>query len=143
MLRSILPCAAMLALPASAALAAPAVTVGEAWCRAAPTAAPAAACYLTLTADAADRLTAVESPAGARSEIHTMSLEGGVMRMRKLPDGLPLPAGKAVVLRPGAEHLMIIAPKEAFRAGATIGLTLRFEKTPPLKLSVPVRVSAP
>lgn len=113
------------------------------WCRAAPAAAPAAACYATLKASADDRLVAVESRAGARSEIHTMSLDGGIMRMRKLPDGLALPTGKAVVLKPGAEHLMIIGPKQPFTAGSTVELTLKFAKAKALTLRAPVKIVAP
>lgn len=134
-----LPILAVTAL-AGAAQAAPAkVTVEGAWCRAAPKGAPAGGCYLTLTAQAADRLVSVETPAAARAEIHTMSMDGGVMRMRKLTDGLALPAGQAVALKPGAEHLMVIGPKIDLVAGASVPLTLRFKSAAPVTISVPVK----
>jgi len=128
----------------SLAAPAPKVTVANAWCRPAPTGAPAGGCYVTLTASADDRLVAVETTAADHGEIHTMSMEGGVMRMRKLPDGIALPAGQTVMLKPGAEHLMVITPKIALKEGVKVPLTLKFHKAPPVKVVAIVRApSAP
>jgi len=126
--------------PATQAPAAVAVT--GAWCRATPVGAMAGGCYLTLTASADDRLVSAATPAARRAEIHSMDMTGGVMRMRQLKDGLALPAGKAVALKPGAEHLMIIGPNQALAAGGTMPLTLTFKKAPPRKISVPIRDAA-
>lgn len=123
--------------PATQAPAAVAVT--GAWCRAAPVGALTGGCYLTLTATADDRLVSVATPAARRAEIHSMDMTGGVMRMRQVKDGLALPAGKAVSLKPGAEHVMIIGPKQTLAAGGTVPLTLTFKKAPPQKISAPVR----
>ncbi|MBI1685764.1 copper chaperone PCu(A)C [Caulobacter hibisci] len=137
----LLPLAA-LALASSALAAPPAkVAVADAWCRAAPAGAMAGGCYVTLTAAADDRLVAVETPAAKRGEIHIMSMDGGVMRMRKLADGIALPAGQAVALKPGAEHLMIIGPKIALKDGAKVPLTLKFAKAPPVTVEAPVRTA--
>ncbi|HMP63266.1 MAG TPA: copper chaperone PCu(A)C, partial [Phenylobacterium sp.] len=87
-------------------------------------------------------LTAASSPAGERVEIHTMTTEGGIMRMRELSDGLPLPAGESVALRPGAEHLMLMAPAAALNEGESVEITLTFEKAPAQTLTAQVR-SAP
>jgi copper(I)-binding protein len=137
--------AASVAALASAAQAAPAakVVATDAWCRPTVAGAMAAGCYVTLTAKGDDRLIAVETTAADHGEIHTMSMDGGVMRMRKLPDGLALPAGKAVALKPGADHIMLIAPKTALKEGGKAPLTLKFKsgasvtidavvKTPPM-----------
>lgn len=132
---------AALALPSLAGAKSPAVQVKDAWCRAAPKGALAGGCYLTLTAGADDRLVAVETPAAGRAEIHTMSTDGGVMRMRKLADGVALPAGKPVALKPGAEHLMIIGPKIALTPGAKVALTLRFRNAAPVAVAAPVRTA--
>ena len=131
--------AAAILTAASTAAAAPKVQVADAWCRAAPVGALAGGCYVTLTASADDRLVAVETPAADHGEIHTMSMDDGVMRMRRLADGLALPAGKPVSLKPGAEHLMIIAPKQPLTAGRAIKLTLRFAKAPAVTLTAPIR----
>jgi copper(I)-binding protein len=129
------------AIPSLAAAKPPAVQVSDAWCRAAPKGALAGGCYLTLAAGADDRLVAVETPAAARAEIHTMSMDGGVMRMRKLADGLALPAGKPVALKPGAEHLMLIGPKIALTPGAKVALTLRFKSAAPVIVTAPVKMA--
>ena len=134
----------MLAIPAlalalTAAAPAPKVTVADAWCRPAPAGALAGGCYLTVTATADDRLVAIETKAAERVEIHTMSMDGGVMRMRKLADGLALPAGQAVPLKPGGDHIMVIGPKIALKEGAKLPLTLRFRKAAPVTVDVPVK----
>ena len=120
----------------------PKVAAADAWCRPTAQGARAAGCYVTLTAATDDRLVAVESPAAARAEIHTMSMDGGIMRMSKLEDGLALPAGEAVALKPGAEHLMLLEPVAALDEGSTTDLTLTFEKAPPVTVTAQIR-SAP
>ncbi len=126
------------------AQAAPAakVVATDAWCRPAPAGALAGGCYVTLKAADDDRLVSVETTAADRGEIHTMSMDGGVMRMRKLADGIALPAGTRVALKPGAEHLMIIGPKIALTAGAKVPLVLKFRNAPPVKLDAVVRMPA-
>lgn len=126
---------------ASTAVAAPApkVAATEAWCRPTVAGALAAGCYVTLTAKADDRLVAIETTAADHGEIHTMSMDGGVMRMRKLTEGLALPAGKAVALKPGADHIMLIAPKAALKEGAKVPLTLKFKTAAPVTVEAVVK----
>lgn len=126
---------------ASSAFAAAPVTVKvtNAWCRAAPTGALAGGCYVTLTAPTDNRLIAVETPAANRGEIHTMDIIDGVMRMRQLKDGIVLPAGQSVELKPGARHLMIIGPKTTLVVGGVVPLTLRFEKSAAITVRAPIR----
>lgn len=135
--------AAAAVLPAIALAASPApkvtVVATKAWCRPASTGALAGGCYVTLTSTADDRLVAIETSAADHGEIHTMSMQGGVMRMRKLPDGVALPAGKAVALKPGAEHLMLIGPTVPIKLGAKVPMTLRFQNAAPVKLVATVR----
>ncbi|MDX5394516.1 MAG: copper chaperone PCu(A)C [Caulobacteraceae bacterium] len=118
------------------------VSATDAWCRPTAQGAGAAGCYVTLTATADDRLTGAASPAGERVEIHTMSMDGGVMRMRELPDGLALPAGQAVALTPGAEHLMLMAPTAALNEGETVEITLSFQSAPAQTVTAQIK-SAP
>ncbi|PTS87066.1 MULTISPECIES: copper chaperone PCu(A)C [unclassified Caulobacter] len=127
------------ALALTAAAPAPKVVVADAWCRPAPPAALAGGCYVTLTAGGDDRLVAVETSAADRGEIHTMSMDGGIMRMRKLSEGLALPAGKTVSLKPGADHIMLIGPKISLQEGTKIPLTLKFLKAPAIKVEAVVR----
>jgi periplasmic copper chaperone A len=120
----------------------PSVTVTDPWCRPAAAGAGAMGCYVTLQAATDDRLVSVATPAAARGEIHTMSMDDGVMRMRQLPDGLALPAGESVALKPGAEHLMLMGPTGAFDEGGEVSLTLTFEHAPAQTVTAQIR-SAP
>jgi copper(I)-binding protein len=70
-----------------------------------------------------------------------MAMEGDVMRMRQL-DAIELPAGKAVEFKPGGLHLMFMDLKAPLAAGATVPLTLRFEKAGEQTVQVPVRAAA-
>lgn len=103
------------------------VAATDAVCRPTPNGRNVTGCYLTLTASADDRLISVASPAAATAEIHEMSTEGGVMRMSQLKDGLPLPAGEAVALAPGGDHIMLIGVTAPLKAGDVVSLTLTFE----------------
>ena len=85
-----------------------------------------------------DRLVAVESPAAARVEIHEMKMENDVMRMRKLDDGVALPAGETVELKAGGLHLMFMDVKTPFKEGETVPVTLVFEKAGKVDATFPV-----
>jgi copper(I)-binding protein len=89
-------------------------------------------CYLTLTASRDDRLVAVSSPVAGDGQIHEMKVANGMMSMAELPDGLPLPAGEAVALQPGGNHIMLMALKQPLAEGEMVSLTLTFEHAPPM-----------
>jgi len=74
-----------------------------------------------------DRLVAARAQVAERVELHSMTMEGDVMRMRQL-DAVELPAGKTVELKPGALHMMFMGLKAPLKAGDKFPLTLRFEK---------------
>lgn len=76
----------------------------------------------------ADRLIGGLSPAAAKVEIHTMSMDGGVMRMRPVKNGLAIPAGGKLELKPGGYHIMLIGLKSPLERGKLVPLTLKFEK---------------
>lgn len=103
------------------------VVVSDAWIRETPPGAAVAGGYFTIRSAADDRLLAVESEAAGSVEMHEMRHDGGMMRMRELADGIPLPAGATVSLAPGGHHLMFIGPVEPVRAGQTVEATLLFE----------------
>ncbi len=106
------------------------IAIEQAWTRATPPNAPVAGGFLTIrnSGDRADRLVSITSPDAASVEIHRMTMDGGVMRMRKLADGLPIDAKAIVMLKPGGYHLMFIGPKRPIVEGGAITATLRFEK---------------
>ncbi|MCB1424960.1 MAG: copper chaperone PCu(A)C [Brucellaceae bacterium] len=99
------------------------------WTRAMLPNQPAGGGFVTIrnSGSADDRLLKVETPL-ARGEVHEMAVVDGVMRMRELADGLPIPAGETVELKPGSFHMMFLEVKEPFREGGTVPVTLTFEK---------------
>lgn len=118
-----------------------AITVHDGWVRKPPPAASVAGAYFGIenAGPVDDRLLAVATDAAAHVEIHEMRSEDGMMRMRELPDGLPLPAGTRTDLEPGGSHLMLIDPATALEAGDIVGVTLRFAHAPDLTVELTVR----
>ncbi|HEX5320308.1 MAG TPA: copper chaperone PCu(A)C [Stellaceae bacterium] len=114
------------------------VRITDAWARATPAGATTAAAYLTLTAPTADRLVSVSTPAARQSDLHTMTIDNGVMKMRALPGGVELPAGQAVTLKPGGIHIMLSALTGPLKEGDKIPLTLQFAKSGTREIAVPV-----
>ena len=90
------------------------------------------------TGDQADRLVSASSPVAKEVQIHEMAMDGDVMRMRRLSDGLELPAGETTVLKPGSYHLMMMGLNQPLVEGQTVSLTLTFEHAGSVDLDVPV-----
>jgi copper(I)-binding protein len=88
--------------------------IGHPWARATPKGAPVAGGYLTITNNGkeADRLVGGSAPFAGRFEIHEMSHEGGVMKMRPLPKGLEIKPGETVEFKPGSFHVMFMDLKQ-------------------------------
>ena len=101
--------------------------IKNAWARATPGRAETGAAYLTIEPPAGDRLTGVSTPVAGKAELHEMTMQGGVMKMRPLA-AIDLPAGQTVDLKPGAIHIMLIGLKQPLQAGESFPLTLEFEK---------------
>ena len=95
--------ALLFALPALA----DAVKVDNAWVRATAPGQQVAGAFMDLTADADMTLVAAASPAAKTVELHTMSIDKGVMVMRPMKE-VALPKGKTVSLKPGGMHVMLI-----------------------------------
>ena len=126
-----------------AALAQP-IQAEQPWARATAPQQKVGGAYVTLTSPAGDRLLGASSPVAGRVEMHEMQVEGTVMRMRELADGLPLPAGQAVSLAPGGNHLMLVDLKQPLVAGQAIPVQLRFRDAPPMEVLMQVApVGAP
>jgi periplasmic copper chaperone A len=119
-------CWAVALLPLySAAQAEPEVSVTNAWVRATAEGQSGTGGFMTLTAKQPLRLVAVTSPAAGVGEVHEMKMEGDVMKMRAL-SGLDLPAGKAVELKPGGTHIMLMDLNQTLKYGSTVPVTLTF-----------------
>jgi periplasmic copper chaperone A len=102
-------------------------TVTEAWVRGTVAQQRATGFFARITSPTGGRLLSVSSPAAGIAEIHEMRMAGDVMRMRELPDGLPLPAGQTVELKPGGYHVMLMDLKRSLKAGDTVAVSLVFE----------------
>ena len=111
--------------------------VTSAWARATPAKAENGVAYLTIRSPTPDRLVSVSSPVAKKAELHTMSMEGMVMKMRPLA-GLDIAAGQPVTLKPGGEHIMLLGLSEPLLEGQSFPLTLTFEKAGMRELTVAV-----
>ena len=120
------------------------LAISAAWARAMLPGQPAGGGYLTITngGAAADKLVGAESPAAGKVEIHTMSVVNDVMTMRPVEDGLEIPAGATVELKPGGFHVMFMQVSEPFKEGATVPVTLVFEKAGRVEVPFPVRAAS-
>lgn len=126
----------------AAAVTAGALAVEGAWTRATAAGAKVGAGYLKIrnTGAEADTLIAVESSVAGRGEVHDMTMsDEGVMRMRHLADGLEIPAGGEVELKPGGMHLMFLDLNEPLVAGKTVQAKLRFKSGAEIDVDLPVR----
>jgi copper(I)-binding protein len=99
------------------------VKVENAWARASVPGQKATGAFMTLTAPAGARLVGVSSPVANVAEVHEMTMQGDVMKMRAI-GSLDLPAGKPVELKPGGYHVMLIDLKAPLAEGSTVPLTL-------------------
>jgi periplasmic copper chaperone A len=114
-------------------------TIDRAWARATPGAATTGAVYFQIESPIADRLTGITSPVARKAELHTHVEENGLMLMREVEGGLPVPAGQKVELKSGGLlHVMLIDLKQKLKAGETFPLTVTFEKAGPRNVTVKV-----
>ena len=102
------------------------VEITDAWVRATVQGQKATGAFMSLTAKKATRLVGIKTDAAAVAEVHEMSMDKDVMRMRPIP-ALELPAGKTVTLKPGSYHVMLMNLKEPLPLDSHVQLTLLFE----------------
>lgn len=121
------------------------VTVKDAWVRATVTQQKATGAFMQLQSAQDAKLVSAQSPVAAVVEVHEMSMDGGIMRMRAVPS-VALPAGQAVDLKPGGFHVMLMDLKGQIKDGDTVPVTLVIEdkdgQRQSLALSVPARTAA-
>ena len=137
MSKNLLVLATFLLVAGAAAAQTGSLEVKDAWARATSGKAEIGAVYLTLESPGPDRLTGLSTPVAPTAQLHTTTMEGGIMKMR-LVAGLDLPAGEAVALKPGATHIMLLGLTQSLRPGQSFPLTLTFEKAGPREVTVSV-----
>lgn len=117
--------------------------VKDPWVRGTVAQQKATGMFAQITSPAGGKLVSASSPVAGIVEIHEMAMDGNIMKMRALPNGLDLPAGKAVELKPGGYHVMLMDLKKELKAGDTVPVTLVIEgadkKRETLEIKAPVR----
>lgn len=115
--------------------------ITQAWSRQTPSGAKVAGAYLTIEnkGTMADRLVSGSADVAGRFEIHEMAMDGGVMRMRPLDNGLTIDPGKTVKLAPGGYHVMLMDLKSQLKQGDKVPVTLQFEKAGKVSVSLDVQ----
>jgi copper(I)-binding protein len=137
---------AFFAIGCAAPAAAQPARVKDAWVRAPAPGQNVAGAYMELASHNALALVSVTSPVAGRAELHSMAIEGGVMKMR--PVGrIELPAGKPVKLAPGGLHVMLMDLKRTLKPGDRVPLTLTVQRADSARVAftieAEVRTAAP
>ena len=114
------------------------VTVADAWVRGTVTGQKATGAFMQLKSLADTALVAAASPVAKIVEIHEMKMEGGMMKMNAV-DRVALPAGKAVDLKPGGYHVMLMDLVKPLQDGETVPLQLTFEDKARKKQTIDVK----
>jgi len=136
--------AGMLAIAAGAARAndykVGALEIDNPWSRAVPRGATVAAGYMTIknTGSEPDRLVGGSTPVAGKFEVHEMSMDKGVMKMRPLPEGLEIKPGETVELKPSSFHIMMTGLKQTIQKGKPFKASLTFEKAGPVDVEFTV-----
>ena len=116
------------------------IDIGHPYARATVAGQPTGGGFLTLANGGTDdKLLSAAAGVSAGVELHSMSMEGDMMRMRQV-DGIALPAGKTVELKPGGYHIMFVGLKAPLKAGDTFPMKLKFEKAG--EVTVEVKIEA-
>ncbi|PCJ85103.1 MAG: hypothetical protein COA52_16525 [Hyphomicrobiales bacterium] len=116
------------------------LTISDPLIRATAPKARVAGGFMTITnhGDQADRLIGGTASFAGKTEIHEMAMQGEVMRMRQLAEGLEIPAGGSVSLMPGGYHIMFMKLGEQLMPGETRKVTVTFEKAGEVALDMNV-----
>lgn len=105
------------------------LVVHHSWSAEAPATAPVAAGFLEITNNgkADDTLVKATAEIASMVQLHEMKMDGDVMKMGELKDGIPIPAGKTVVLKPMSLHIMFMGLKAHPKLGEHFKGTLTFK----------------
>jgi hypothetical protein len=117
------------------------IDIADPWSRATPKGANVAAGYLKMTNNgtAPDRLISGSSDIAPTFEVHEMSMENGVAKMRPVKGGLEIKPGETVELKPGSFHVMFVGLKKPLEPGEHVKGTLVFEKAGSVSVEFDVR----
>lgn len=144
-MRSVLFGALLVSTLLATRVAAATIEVKDAWIRTPPPGAPTAAGYATVINHgiSSDHIIGASSRAAATTQLHQMTMTGGVMRMRPITTGLPIGASATVKFSPNGDHLMLTGLKSPLKAGAHVKITLQFQRAGAVVADFVVRDAAP
>ena len=131
-------------LPAAPARAADydiaSIHIAQPWARATPKGATSGAAYMTITNNGktADRVSCMSSDVSAECQIHTMTMDNGVMKMRPVEGGLEIKPGETVMLKPSSFHVMLVNLKHPLEQGKTVKAALKFENAGTINVEYPI-----
>lgn len=116
------------------------IKVENAWSRTVPDGSEVAVGYVTIRneGDEPDRLVSASAPFAGATEMHQTTMTDGVMRMRPVSEGVPVPAKSTVTLEPGSYHLMFIRLTGPIKQGDALPLKLTFERAGSVDVTVQV-----
>lgn len=89
-----------------------------------------------------DALVDVTTPVAETAELHTVTMDEGVMRMRRVRS-VAIPAAGEAVLEPGGYHIMLIGLHAPLSEGDTVPLRLTLRSGRAMDVSAPVLRSPP
>jgi len=133
--------AQLLAFPAMAAdYDVGSIHITQPWSRATPKGAKTGAGYMTITnkGTTPDIVSCVSDDASTQCEIHSMTMEGGIMKMRPVERGLEIKPGETVTLAPSGFHIMFLDLKHPLEQGNTVKATLKFDKAGTVDVEYPI-----
>lgn len=133
--------AALLVLKAEGVGNTAGVNVSDTWVRPTVAGQKSTGAFMKLTAKDNSKLIGVSSPVAGVAEVHEMKMEKDVMKMAPI-SSLDLPAGKAVELKPGGFHVMLMDLKSPLEKGAKVPLTLKFQDAKGAKFQIDLVVDA-
>ena len=141
-LTAFIAAAAVLTSPAAAAgdYDLGSIHISQPWSRATPKGAASGVGYMTITNKGAapERVSCVSDDASGQCQIHSVTMEGGVMKMRPVEGGLEIKPGESVMLKPGGNHMMFVALKHPLEQGQTVKVTLKFDHAGTIDVDYPV-----
>ena len=117
------------------------IIIKDAWVRTTVEEQRVTGAFMQISSDKTAKLVAVNSPAAETAEVHEMSMQGDVMKMRRLNE-LVIGAGKSIELKPGSYHIMLMNLKKPVQAGSIVNLNLEFLDTDGKKQIVKVKAKA-
>lgn len=116
------------------------ITIDHPWSRPTPPGVPMGVGYMAISnhGDSAVTFTSATTPRAQNVSIHESTMKDGTMSMRPLKEGLTIPAGETVELKPHGYHLMLEKLKSPLKEGESIPLTLTFEGAPDMDIELNV-----